>query len=244
MDYAFLRRFFVVWLIMPWLSIAGFAQQQKLYYIPGYAELYESVQQKYGLDQELINGIFFEYPYWKALGHPFLGENQFCSGTLVYRQKRYENIRMKYDIYEQDLLINYHFDDKQMNILLVKEFISEFSFNDKIFKYFALQGMLPGFYQVISEDSDIKCLYYWFKERRESYHNRTYSSYEFSGSSRKNYLLIGDKPVPYKNNRTFIHSFNADVQEEIRKFMKLKKIKVKKCNDSSMLRLMDFCNAL
>lgn len=231
-------------LILPWLSIAGITQQQYLHYIPGYTELYESVQQRYGLDQELINGIFFEYPYWKALGHPFFEENQFCNGTLVYRQKRYENIQMKYEIYEQELLINYHFNDKQMNIMLVKEFISEFSFNGKIFKYLVLQDMLPGFYQVISEDSGIQCLYYWFKERRESFHNRTYSSYEFSKSSRKSYLLIRDRLVPYKNNRTFIHSFHTDVQDEIREFMKLKKIKVKKCNDSGMLKLVDFCNAL
>ncbi|OFY70135.1 MAG: hypothetical protein A2Y71_12340 [Bacteroidetes bacterium RBG_13_42_15] len=160
MRYLFIHRFYVVWLILSLFYSTGLAQQQNSDLGGTYAKLYESFRKTYSFDQELVNGIFYENPYWKALGHPFLLENQFYTGTLVYHGKRYDHVEMKYDIYEQKMLINYQFNDKQLNILLLNEFISEFSFNGKMFGFFSFSEMKPAFFQVIAGGNDLKCLYH------------------------------------------------------------------------------------
>ena len=124
---------------------------------------------------------------------------------------------MKYDIYEQKMLINYQFNDKQLNILLLNEFISEFSFNGKMFGFFSFSEMKPAFFQVIAGGNDLKCLYHWYKERRESYHNRTYSSYEFAGSIKKCYLLMQDKLLPF--NKLIILFLNREESSAITIFI-------------------------
>lgn len=242
MRYSFVRKLSISYLILSLFSFAGNAQRQRSGLGNLYEGLYESIQETYGFDQELVNGIFFMNRYLKALGHPFLWEDQFVNGSLVYHNKVYDDIMMKYDIYEQNLLINYHFNDKQITFLVVDEFVSEFSFNDKLFRYFSFHDLEPAFFQVISGGDELKCLYHWYKERRESFHNRTFSSFEFSESSKRSYLLIQDKLIPFRNNRIFMKSFPLEVQNQIRKFIRSNKIKVRTCDDSSMLKLMNYCN--
>jgi hypothetical protein len=239
-----MRNLSITLLLLFSITFQGNTQHPYSYPNITYAELYKSFQRDYGFDQELINGIFYENFYLKPLGHPFLGQDQFYTGKLVYHHKAYDNVDMKYDIYEQQLVINYRFNDKQLNIILPNEFISEFSFDGKLFRYFYFQEQEPGFYQVISDGHELNFLFHWYKDRRVSYHNRTFSSFEFSNSNKKSYLSIQDNLIPFSNNRTFIKSFRADVQDQIRKFMKSNKIKVRTCNDSTMLKLLNYCNTL
>ena len=244
MSCSFARNISLSCLILFLISLSGNAQRQRSDLRYFYSGIYESIRETYGFDQELVNGVFFMNRYLKALGHPFLWEDQFVKGTLVYHHKVYNELMMKYDIYEQKLLINYHFDDKQVTFLAINEFITEFRFDGKLFRYFSFHDMKPAFFQVISGDHELKCLYYWYKDRRESNHNRTFSSYEFSESLRKSYLLMQDKLIPFRNNRTFVKSFPFEVQDQISNYMRSKKIKVRTCDDNIMLQLMNYCNKL
>src|SRR5512145_252110 len=70
-----------------------------------YNKLYQSVQETYGIDQVLVNGIFYEDRYPGQIGHPFLFENRLYDGTITFRGEKYDEIDLKYDLYEQQIIL-------------------------------------------------------------------------------------------------------------------------------------------
>jgi hypothetical protein len=207
-----------------------------------YSELYNHIQTEYKSDQVLVNGLYYDNYYRNAIGHPFLFDDLFHKGTLVYQNKQYKDLDMKYDIYEQKLLISYMLHDRNIRFIPLNEFISEFGFNEMHFKKYSFPGMSPGFYQVIADYGDIKCLYYWFKKKTESSHFRVISSYQFYKSEKTCYLVLDNKLFRYINKFSFVRLFPKDKRYEIRKYLKSEKIKVLKSNDDMIRKLIDYCH--
>lgn len=244
MNSAVLRVFFLAGLFS--LSAGDYLFSQNRYSGEEniYQELYRSVQNTYGFNQELVNGIFYVNRYLHALGHPFFGDDRFETGDLIFRDKTYQNVKMKYDIFEQKLLVNCNSGDKQINVLLPDEFLSRFSFNNMFFRFYTLKGIEPGYYQVINDDGLLKCLYHWVKTRSTSDYYRIYLSYEFSDNIKKSYLISDDKVVQYRGNREFINFFEKDLHSQIRKYIRQNKINVRTCVDSDMIKLIKYCKLL
>ena len=63
----------------------------------------------YGVDYNLVNGIRYLYPYARAHGHPFLGENRFYTGYAVINGHYYQDLLFKYDICNQQIILNHTF---------------------------------------------------------------------------------------------------------------------------------------
>ncbi len=110
-------------------------------------ELYKSVDNEYGIDQVLVNGICYEDEYLGTVGHPFLFENQFYKGTLTYREREYQGLDIKYDIYKQQVILYIRQNNSIAWIIPPNDFISAFSLGDKLFVKHTFEGV-PGFYQV------------------------------------------------------------------------------------------------
>ena len=143
------------------------AQEQSDETRTDYNKLYKSFIDEYGFDQVLVNGILYEDKYWKKTGHQFLLNDQFNIGTLVYREKKYEGVEMKYDIYDQQLILSIINNNSIVRFVPQNDFISAFSLGDKFFSKYNFQNE-PRYYQVVFETEKLKCLYYWFKEKHYS----------------------------------------------------------------------------
>ena len=206
-----------------------------------YEEIYNESQNIYGIDQELINGVFYENKYYKAIGHPFLLKDEFFPGEINLRGKLYKDIELKYDIFEQHIIINYSYDYKKLWVVLPDEFISEFSFKGMSFKKFEFPGHFPTFYQVIGNSDELQCLYHWSKKRNDSDHLRVYFSYEFTDEGRASYLLLDGQLLKYYNNLSFIKKFPKAMQNQVRKYIKSHDIKVSKSKDKLISDLIDYC---
>jgi hypothetical protein len=206
-------------------------------------ELYKSVVNEYGFDQVLVNGIFYEDDLLGKIGHPFLFENRFYQGTLIFRGNEYKGIEMKYDIYDQQLLIYVTQNYSNAWIIPPNAFISAFSFDGKAFVKYTLKGE-PKFYQVVFDSEKLKCLYYWLKSRYDSDHERKFYSYGFTESARKSYLLLNDILLEYKNNSSFVRLFPQEIKYQIERYIKSNRIKVNKCDDSVVQKLIIYCNSL
>lgn len=228
--------------ILTGLSVTGYPQHwnppEKNYY----SELYNYIQTEYKSDQVLVNGLYYDNYYRNAIGHPFLFEDVFYKGTLVCQNKLYKDLDMKYDVYEQKLLIRYILNDRNIRFIPPDEFISEFSFNEMHFKKYSFPGTVPEFYQVIADYDNLKCLCYWYKRRTESSHTRAFSSYRFYDSEKNCYLVLNDKLLKFRNNLSFINHFPKEKRYEIRKYLKSEKIKVLKSNDDTLRKLIDYCH--
>jgi hypothetical protein len=128
-----------------------------------YQKLFEQIQNQYGPDQTLLNGIFYQYSYRNAKGHPFFYENRFYHGNLVFKNILYKNLELKFDIFNQQLILNYIFNVNQTQLILPTEFISSFNIEGKQFKTVHLKEMGIAIYQVLGLNDSIQCLYQWSK---------------------------------------------------------------------------------
>jgi hypothetical protein len=130
--------------ILCWLNLclSSYAQE----YAPNtkadyWNALYKSVVNDYGFDQVLVNGIYYEDDYWGKVGHPFLFEDQFYKGTLIYREKEYQGVDLKYDIYKQQVILYIRQNNSIAWIIPPNDFISAFSLGDKLFVKSAFKGV-------------------------------------------------------------------------------------------------------
>lgn len=206
-------------------------------------ELYKSVDNEYGIDQVLVNGICYEDEYLGSVGHPFLFENQFYKGTLTYREREYHGLDIKYDIYKHQLILYIKQNNSIVWIIPPNDFILAFSLGDKLFVKHTFDGV-PGFYQLIFDTKKLKCLYYWSKSRYDSDHKRDYNSYSFTDSQRKTYLVVDDVLKKYGDNRSFVRLFPQESRVQIKQYIKNNKIKVAKSSDVEMKKFITFCKTL
>ena len=226
--------------------------------------------EKYGVDPLLVNGVYFENPYHNAKGHQFLLDGDFHLGSVIFRNKRYDEVRLMYDVYSQQIVANHKVtkeirvklsgdelvseewlrqqiaakqesNNEMLTNYLSNEFINEFWLNESHFKRLSLEDNEPEYYQVISENEQLKCYYSWYKIRYKSYDKGDYLSYSFSESKFKSYMLIEGKLSRYWNNRTFLKLFPDNSKSQIRSFLRTNKIKVNKADNSSITEVIHFC---
>lgn len=222
-----------------------FAQTQPGKELSDYSELSRFVLDKYGSDQVLANGVIYTDLYWKKEGHQFLGEDRLYTGNLVFRQKEYKGLEMKYDICNQQLIVYIMTNPLHEGIILPQDFISSFSLDGRSFINSDFQGE-PGYYQVVYDTGKLKCLYHWSKTVMETAGsgNYKYFHYEFTASKQRSFLYINGSFEPYKKNRSFIDLFPEDIRAGIGHYMKANHMKVSKISDESMCELMTYCNSL
>lgn len=237
-------RLLAVYIIYLVFSLAIDAQEHPNKIKTSYLELYKSFQNEYGFDQELINGIFYEDQYIGAIGHPFLFENRFYQGSLLYKKKEYTDINLKYNIHEQQLIVYSTINNSNVWVILPNEFISQFSINDKLFVKLNFPEEGLKFYQLIFESEKFNCLYFWFKQKENSDHKRTVNSFKFTESKKKYYLVVENALKEYKNNTSFVKLFPPEIHSQIKEYLYAHKIKVSKNDDDTVKELMVFCNKL
>jgi hypothetical protein len=220
-----------------------FAQEQSRDDRTDYEKLYKSILDEYGFDQVLVNGIFYKDRYGIKVGHQFYMEDQLYKGTLIYRGKEYKEVEMKYDIFDQQLILFIKNNNSIAWIVPSNDFISAFSLGNKFFSKYNFQGE-PKFYQVVYDKEKLKCLYYWFKQKSDSYTNSKSITYEFTDSKKKNYLVLNGSVITYRNNRSFLQIFPVEIKIRVRQYIKDNHIKVTKSSDDEISGLLAYCNSL
>lgn len=207
-------------------------------------EIFTLTQERTGENPLLQNGIFYEYPYMGAKGHPFLNDNQFHNGSIIYRDQLYEGIGMKYDIFNQQIVMNQHNGSEMVQSIPAREFISEFRIHGMLFKSMTFDNKNQSFYQVISEGEKLSCYYFWNKSRNESHENGAYKIYVFADAKPARYLLTGEKISRFRNNRSFVRLFPDGVKKQVREFLRSNKIKVDRTDDVAMKEVIHFCRTI
>jgi hypothetical protein len=208
------------------------------------AEVLQYTNDKSDADQLLLNGRYYENKYRYALGHPFLLDNVFLEGELVLGDKLYRGIPMKFDIYSQELIIQPNNGKQIISLYPPGEFIKSFIIYGKTFEKRSYNNESPTYYQVVVEEDQIACLYFWSKTRDESNHNISFSSYRFGESKHNNFLIINKVITQYRNNNSFKKAFPEQIQTEISSYLRSGKISIKKASDEEMRDLIKYSQNL
>jgi len=208
-----------------------------------YGKLYQSVLKEYGFDQVLVNGYFYEDKYRKKFGHQFFLEDQLYTGTLVFRGNVYKGVEMKYDIFDQQLVLYISQDNRGTWIVPPNDFVSDFSFEGKAFAKYNFQDE-PKFFQVVFDAGKLKYLDYWFKKKSDSKEISSSGYVIFSESEKRSYLMIEGEIVNFKSDKSFAGLFPEGLRTRIKQYMKINHIKAAKSNESEIVKLLTYCNSL
>ncbi|MFC2081430.1 hypothetical protein ACFLR8_04390, partial [Bacteroidota bacterium] len=65
------------------------------------------IQEKHGIDQELINGILYFDRYNRVLHHPYYSGEKSLPGSIVLSGISYDEVQFNYDIHSQYLVLDY-----------------------------------------------------------------------------------------------------------------------------------------
>jgi hypothetical protein len=264
----------IVLLILELFITPGYSQSTTPSSSNEFMAVYAAAKEKFGTDPLLMNGIYYENPYYNALGHPFLGDGEFYQGSVVFRNKRYEGVSLKYDIFHQQLIIEQSREDARKSVLigdiryegvsisydenqqmiikqevgkpsimnlLANEFVSEFSVDGMDFRKILFDDDVPSFYQVLSENSNVSCYYYWQKIRYKSQDEGDRSIFVFTTQKLRSYLFINDELLRYRNNRSFLKLFSGEAKSQIRTYMRSCKIKVNDAESFVIKDLVEYC---
>jgi hypothetical protein len=198
--------------------------------------------QYYGADYNLVNGIRYINLYPSAEGHPFFGEDRFYNGKLVINNKVYQDVEIIYDIYNQEIILQYpYFEGSTDKIILTNEFIDEFEMDGKLFRKYTFPESAPRFYQVVSQ-GNINCLYYWKKDLLKGSSAHTF--YKYSPEKKVSYLLIDDKLNTFKGRKSFVELFPSKYQKEIRLYLRSNNIWLRDANELTIQQFLIHCNKL
>ncbi len=207
-----------------------------------YIQVYEATQSALSQDPVIQNGIYYTYPYYNAIGHPFLGQKEFETGSVVFREKSYTDLSINFDLFNQQLILSREFDGVLQMNLMATQFVSGFYLKGKQFIKADFQGGIPEYYQVISETSNISCYYSWYKERREVRDSGNRSIYSFSDQKSKRYLYLGGQLTRYKNNKSFLKVFPDTPRSLIKNYLQENQLQVLEASDQEMLYLIGYCD--
>ena len=219
--------------IFTFISIAAFAQVKV-----------ENQDQVYGYDPLLYNGrvyAFFQKP--GTTGTPYIFADFDTQGSVTLRGVTYTQLSLNYDLYNQQLILNYKTVLGSSSFIeLSLAWLETFEIKDLHFEVVTSSDTSKQIFQVLGS-GPIQIRYYLFKALLPD--TRTASrNYIFTDTEKERFVVSGDKMNRYKNNRSFVGIFNSSQQDAIRKYIRKNKIKVKKANDSKMTELINYCNTL
>jgi hypothetical protein len=223
------------------LSYHSVIAQENQTFPPDSSDLFLLVEKEYGPDPVLINGLYPEDYILDAIGHPFFKDTLFHRGYVVVHNQKFDNVSLQYNIFDQNIIVSQSVKGStSLMVIPPDKFISEFRFDDKVFRKLSFNGVGEDFYQVVY-DGKIKCLFSFAKKRYVSYHNQKYSSYTFTKDLRKMYLLIDQKFIEFEKAGSFFKCFPEKARPEIKAYCKNKKIRFSRSSEQEIAKLVEFC---
>jgi hypothetical protein len=215
-------------------------------YLSSYAQALENYREDleriYGKDAELLNGEKYYYPYRPESGDPFLISSGMPS-TICISGREFNNQIVRYDIYNQDVVLEYEdLYGGNNNIVLRNDWIESFTLGNKKFKKMVGPDGDEKIYQEIYSDS-ISCYYHWKKDYLLKLSSGV-QNYYFTDPIRKAYLFINNVYYPFRNKRQFIKIISDDLQKEVKGYMKKNRIRIKHISDAEMRELIIYCNSI
>ena len=206
-------------------------------------DIRESTSTFYGTDDVLINGGVYTPLHPVASGNQYFIRSNFSKGSLSLVGRDFQNVDLKFDIEQQRLILKGFIDSVNFEIIVLNDnYIKEFVLFD--YKFVNLSNYLnsktiKGFYELIYSGSFVFVRSY-HKEFLASYSNR-YLNGKYSETKIENFIIRDNIKYEIKKNKNLFSVF-PEQKGLIKKFMKDNKIKLRKASNTSLNKLMQYCD--
>ena len=201
------------------------------------------IEMKYGLDQELFNGIQYYKTNVQYKGNPYFPEDVFYNGSVTLRGARYDNVKLKYDSYSQQLILNYTDFKDRVNLLIINSIhIDSFCLGISCFQKLSLSDDGVLFYQVIKAEP-VSCYIYWRREIHSLNYDFQYT-HEYSSPIGKYYIRYLDEFHPIANRKELLGIFPASVQPELKRYLRQEHFRFRGAGPKELQNLLNFISSL
>ncbi len=198
----------------------------------------------YGSDPSLYNGR--HYTFFLPLntgGNQYFFSPSFEIGSATIRSVTYNELSLNYDIYNQQLILQYKNNLGATSLIIISDaWLESFNFKGLNFEMISSQDTLERIYQVLGVGPN-RILYYWGKKLNlDSFQGS--KNHIFSAAMKEMNVYTGNKILRYQNNKIFYSLFDADKRIAIKEYLHKNNINVKKATDQTMTELIFYCNSL
>jgi hypothetical protein len=201
----------------------------------------DSLDAKYGLDPILFNGKRYSYyPSAETGGSQYLNGDEFQKGSLVVRGINYPGRLLNYDAYNQQLILRYKTDLSASEQLIVSDaWLSSFTIGSQKFALIPLTDTTRRICQVI-DTLGYRVAYAW---RKDLILDTNYgaTNHVFAKPVKESFIRMNGEYLRFRNNKSFVRSFEKAAQPMIKKHLRKSRLNVKKISDKDMLDLLAFC---
>ncbi len=206
---------------------------------PKLDSLLQYVHQKYGLNQELYSGTQYYQRYTMYYGHPYFPENSFCEGSISLHGETYDGVRLKYDIYSQQVVLEYTDLENRYNQLIIDSTrIESFSLEGYLFKKMAMPEGETLFYQVF--DSGPVAAYVHWSKTATTYSSDLQYTHRFSKPDLTCYVGYNGQIQPINNRQSFASIFPESLLRPLRKYFRKEKLSFREAEPEDLQHLVQF----
>lgn len=201
------------------------------------------IDEVYGSDPLLYNGKYYTFHVpVNTIGHQYLTDKEFQTGSVRLRGVDYNDLKLNYDIYNQQLLLRYPSATGAVNLLIISDaWLEAFTIDDRHFEIITSPDSTKKIFQVLG-NGPFRILYHW-KKNLELDLSYGAKDHVFTGSKEMN-LYKDDKILAYRNNRSFYSLFNNEQKHVVKEYARRHRINVKKAGDQLMTGLVDYYNSM
>jgi len=196
------------------------------------------VENAYGLDQDLVNGIQYSNRYIRSEGHPYFPEDRFKNGSVSINGKIYQNVQLKYDLFSQRVEIKHDkISGRDYRYITISDRMEAFSFEMYEFRKLKIPEAPERYYQVINT-RHFTCFVYWEKKLIPLDNSVIYINH-FTNPSFYYWLELNGEITAFNSRRTFARLFPENIQREILKLLRQRHISFRNVGPDKILRTME-----
>ncbi|MDA3904616.1 MAG: hypothetical protein PF484_00925 [Bacteroidales bacterium] len=195
-------------------------------------------------DDRLLNGKYYRPKHFFAEGHPYFLSNEWVDATLYIKGIQYNNIPLKYNIEDDNLIIKAIFDGRiSKDILLHNSFVDSLIIGYQTFhntNNFELENSI-GIAEIVYKGEIFAYIKHYSEFKDEISERLRYGKY--LESQKILYLFDGNFFHQIKKKKDLLNYFQTN-KNEVKAFMRKNKIRFKKASSNQIVNLIHFCDNL
>lgn len=177
------------------------------------------VENAYGLDQNLVNGIQYSNRHLRTQGHPYFLEDRFENGDLTIEGSIYRDVQIKYNLLSQHVEISYeNLSGGNNQLITVSERLPVFRLGTNEFRLLSINEEPEKYFQVINTKYFI-CYVHWEKALVSLNDNIAYG-HRFTYPRLLYWLELDGETEAFHNRKSFIQLFPLNMQKEIKTLLR------------------------
>lgn len=186
---------------------------------------------------DIVNGIPHTNPYRTAEGNHLYYIDQYEFGNLIYEGQSYYNVKLKYDIYRDILVLNPFDESKNIGVNVITAKVESFSIKDKNFvnidkKDSTVPEFTPGYYE---ENKITPDFIFYIKHHKDQQKVVTEGMLFYTFKENTSfYLNLKNKIYPIKNKNNIIKLY-PEQKKQINGFYLMNR-ELKKSDENQFMR--------